>query len=374
MRTEDLRHINCFDKTNPRYKKGPRKYVCEEVYLVKLAVPQIVEKTKNAVDAKQNLAKKARLDSFNNRMERLDGIVPMPGLVSGDFCSAKTKRPKIGIRMLVKRGALWKRCLLMDIALSVQVQVFNWATSNNKLEITVPNAIASINHEQLLFDRIATAEGHRMLQFLNDTERIVLLRINPIFEDTRHGLPVKNMSSEFLGVCERQATLLNIPFERIVRKLEESTGSWVYAYMYRMTPRRVSCILAPHFHRPSDKKAMLIRDRGESFSRWGLPVSDGRQSLYFGVDYFGTDIVDVELYSASRYLSKHGLPWGGLEEITSRVMNEPGLTWYKATKGYVEKEILARQCRARENYERVLMRKTSPSGPRQWKVTVGAET
>lgn len=240
----------------------------------------------------------------------------------------------------------------MGIPLSVVV--FNWATSNNKLGISVPDAIARIDHERHLFNRIATAEGHRMLQFLDETERLVLLKVNPIFEESRHELLVKNVSGALLGLCEGLANLMNVPFERIVRKLKESSGCWVHAYIHTMKLKRLACILLPHFLRPSEKKAMLIRDRDESFSRWGLPVSDGLQSAYFEVDYFGGDIVDVELYTASRYLAKHCLPRKGLEAITSRVMTEPGMTWIEVAKAHVEKEILARRCKAREYSERAL--------------------
>lgn len=132
--------------------------------------------------------------------------------------------------------------------------------------------------------------------------------------------------------------------------------------MYRMTPRHLSCILAPHFHGPSAKRTVLVRDRDESFSRWGLPTSDhvhhsNRVWYHYSHErYFESDIVDAELHSASCYLSKWG--WSVKERlglITSRVMNEPGLTWLDGTKEYVEKSFLVMQCRPRELSERVLM-------------------
>lgn len=106
---------------------------------------------------------------------------------------------------------------------------------------------------------------------------------------------------------------------------------------------------------------MLIRDRDESFSRWGLSESDRANYIYYEVDYLGSDIVDVELYSALRYLSKHYLPKVGLDLITWQVMNQPGLTWMEATKECVKKELSERQSKAREYSERALMSREDKS-------------
>lgn len=353
LRGEDLKQINCFDKTNPSYRSGPRKYVYEEVLLLKSVVRATAERETKSKDVKENQAKKARLDCFNSRLVRLDGLVPTPGLVSGDFCSTRNKRPKIGTKLLAKRRALWNRCAGVDIPTSVQV--FIWATSNKKLDTTVPDALLCIYQERHLLDRIATVEGHRVLEFLNQTERLALLRINDTFEESRNGLPVKTMTPELLGLCEKLADRMNTPFDRVVAKLDESKDCWFYKYLHRMTLRRLSCILAPHFLGSSAKRAMLIRDRDESFSRWGLPWSDEPELIDYGVDYARNDIVDVELYSASRYLSKYGIPMTGLKVIESRVMNEPGLTWMNATKAYVEKELVARRSGWREGSERIRM-------------------
>lgn len=358
-RAEHLKHINFLDKTNAVYTKGPRSYVCEEVSALARVVKETVEREKKANDVKENQVKKARLNCFINRLASLDGAEPTPGLVSGDFCSTKTKRPVVGTRLLVKRRALWNRCAHVNI--STSVQVFNWATSNKKLDTTVSDALLCIDQERNFLDRIATVEGHRVLGFLDETERLALLRINATFEETRHGLPVKTMTPELLGVCEKLADRMDTPFERIVAKLDQSKDCWFYKYMYRMTPRRLSCILAPHFLRPSEKQAMLISDRDESFSRWGLSISDHVGYLSPTVDYFGSDSVDVELYSASRYLAKHHFHQDDLDLVTLRVMNEPGLTWVTAIKEYVEKELVTRKRRSREYSERRRMRREDKS-------------
>jgi len=351
VRAGHLKHINWTDETP--YKRAPRMYVREELGVLRHMMQKAEEKKKNATDAKKSIAKKARTACYNKRLASLDGVVPTPGLVSGDFCSTSTKRPTVGTRLLTKRRALWNRCSHLNIAATVQV--FNWATANNKLEISATGALSCIGHEQYLFDKIATTEGHRVLQFLGETERLVLLKINPTFEESRHDLPVKTMPDGLLNLCGRISCFLHTPLDRVVSKLEQSKDCWFYQYMYRMTPRRLSRILAPHFHGPSTRKAMLERERDESFSRWGLSASDNVY-LHIHRQYFRCDIVDVELYTAWCYLSKHCINTSeGMALITSRVLSEPGLTWIEATKQYADEELLAMDLRQRERSERGLM-------------------
>lgn len=159
-------------------------------------------------------------------------------------------------------------------------------------QTTVSDALSCINRERLLFDRIATAEGHRVLHFLDETEPAVLLRISPCFEESRHEIIIQNMPGELLlDLCDQLANAMDITFQMIVRKLEESEGCWFCKYMYRMTIRHLSCILEPHFLAPFETRAMLIRGRNESFSRWELSESD----------HMGC------FHSASRYPTEHDL-------------------------------------------------------------------
>ena len=361
---KDLAYIECLYKRNPHYRSGPhmRLYVREEVTVFadrnnekRRASQEKSDKAKGTNEIKRILVEKARVECYNKRLRMIHGAVPTPGLVSGDFCSTKTKTPKIGASNLTKRKALWNRCL--DERLPVAVQVFNWATSNKKLDVSVPDALEGIDRDKNLFDRVATTEGHLILGFLDETERIVLLRTNPVFEESRHGLPIANITSDTLILCEKLGDLMNIPFQRVVNKMEESRYRWFYRYMHLMTPKRLSFILEPHFLRPSKKKEMLLERMKESFLRWGLSLSDDTVR-FVHESYFQNDIVDVEYFSMSCYLSKHDVyKITGTKVITQRVMEHPEKSWIDVTKAYVEEELLARKSRNREKLERFSMRR-----------------
>ena len=359
----DISNLRCMYKINPHYRSGPkmRLYVREEVCVFadiknerKRAYNEKSDNANETKETKRIIVKKARLDCYNKRLGGIQGSVPTPGLVTGDFCSMKTKTPKVSTKILVKRRALWNRCI--NSGVPVAVRVFNWATSNKELDTTVPEALDAIDHEEFLFTRVATIEGHRILDFLGEKERVVLLRTNPVFEESIHGLPVANIPSDMMALCEKLGDLMNIPFERVVCKMEESHQCWVYRYINRITPKRLSFILRPHFLGNLKKKEMLLEHKNESFLRWGLSPDDNT-FRYVHVDYFKNDIVDVELLSAMCYMSKHDVCGISSEKIvTKRVMETPGATWIAVTKEYVEKEIFDKKMRICESSEITWMR------------------
>ena len=270
----------------------------------------------------------ARLEAYHLRMQKFGlKTLPTPGLVSGDFCSTNSKRPKVGKRMLLKRKALWNRCLLHDM--QIAVRVFRWATTNKKFEIEVEHALQQMLHEKEQFEKVGTVEGHRILSFLDPVDRYVLLKVNPVFEDSMH--QVIHIDPKLSDLCEEVAEILKISFSKVYKMIEENSHCWFYPYRYNFGSERLAEILRPHFLGVSQKKKLLLKNMEESFTRWNL----NRDDMTHYVRYWYDDIVDVELYSASCFMSKHGNRSNNdvehaIEAITSQVMHTPGLTWKEA--------------------------------------------
>jgi len=363
---DDLYRLKCLFRRNPYYRSGSQMklYVYDEVHVLasannetKRLAKEKYDELKRKSDTRRDASKKARLDSYTKRMESLRerNIIPTPGLVSGDFCMTITKNTKVGIRSLLKRRALWNRCSHAETP--VAVQVFNWATRNKKTDIDFEDAVDAIAWEKSLFDKVSVVEGNTILSFLDETDRLVLINTNGIFSETLHSLGTHKVDPELSSLCERIGNILDVPFRKVLEKLESSKHTWISRYLYIMRPDRVASILRPHLMGVSKKKEILQRDMNESFARWGLKPSDAYRKY---VPYFEGDIVDVELFSASCFMGKSALVgqediYNGLRIITFRVMNTPGAKWMETTKEYMKDIVFKSRERGRERMEKLMM-------------------
>ncbi|CAM9698969.1 unnamed protein product [Ectocarpus sp. 6 AP-2014] len=361
----DLNSVRRVYRVNPRYRNGAdmQLFVREEIAILASATTErkrhrqeIADRKRAESDAKKHTMKRMRRESLSKRMKVLRGIVPTPGLVSGDFCTLESKTPKVGARSLLARKYMWNRLSGTEIAAAVMI--FEWAVTNKRLDITVAGATEKINHERELFDRIATVEGHRVLSFLDEVDRHVLMRTNPEFRVGLFDLPVRKLSPAWVGLCDEIGQHLNIPYSRVLSKLSESKNCWISRYLFTMRPKRVASILEPHFYGPSKRGMMLKRDMEESFARWGLDASHGHGRVDCYCNYFRGDIVDVELYSASCEILKAGLPYHqGIDVITCQVMSTPGTTWMETTRRYIREQVQIRKEKAVAMREMWLMMK-----------------
>lgn len=368
-----LDEVHCLYKRNPLYRNGAdmRLFVVEEIRVLasiaadkKRRFQEQATRKKEAADAKQQLAKRSRIESLAKRTRGLGGIVPTPGLVCGDFLSVDTRTPKVGARSLLQRRDMWARLAATEIP--VAVQVFQWAVRNKKTGVEVATALDEIRHEKHLFDRVATVEGYGVLSFLDDAERLVLLRASPVFEEARYDLPVRDVPDRLCCLCEEIAKHLNLPFPTVLRKLDRSGKCWISKYLYVFAPERVASIMAPHFLGDAGRRRVLKRNMDESFSRWGLCPAENTGRADFFVHYFRGDIVDVEFYSAACYILKAGVSYypRGADAVSSRVVSTPGTTWMEAAKQYVREQLVIKQretvrmqSRTRERNERYHMQK-----------------
>lgn len=364
-----LRGIRCLSKSNPHYRSAAdmQLFVREEVdVLVAQAAARRLRLQQEAVDAKQrasdrrDLVKKARRECQVKRIGMLKGIVPNPGLVCGDFLTVHTKKPVIGVRNLLRRKDLWHR-IQATCAIPDAVRVFHWATRNDRTDATAACAQACMEHEKFLFGKVAVAEGHRVLCFLDDIERLTLCSSNALFLESAHDLRVRSMSAEFYSLCDTIARRLCLPFATVVRKLDDSVDCWIWRFIYILSPDRVATILAPHFMAPSKKCKVLKERMIESFSRWGVCPEDNTGRVDFFVGYFSGDIVDCEFYSACHYMMRAAVAFfpDVVAAVTSRFLTTPGTTWMDATKPYVEEQLAIQKeeqamfrRRAREQGER----------------------
>lgn len=329
----DLRSIHRLYMPNPHYRNGAdmQLFVREEIdVFVKIAADKKRRKKKvddrksDLAGAKQRLVKKQRIECLAKRVDSLNGVVPTTGLVSGDFCTVESKTPKVGVRSVLNRRALWNR--LSGVETPRQVMLFQWAITNKRLEVSPAILEDGVQHEKHLFDDVAVAEGNRILSFLDDVDRFVLLRLNPAFSEGLYGLPVRPLSDRLVFLCDKVAKQVHLPFGRVLTKLRESEVCWIGKYMFVMRPERVAHIMAPHLHVPTKRQRLLRRDMEESFERWGLDHADKHRQTDDACKYFGGDIVDVELYSATCAILKAQIPHQkAVAVVTSRVMSTPGV-------------------------------------------------
>lgn len=359
----DLDSVVCLYEQNPRYRNGAdmQLYVREEIDVLaarttvrRRRLQQEAARTREASQARQQLAKKSRSESLAKRLSSLGGVVPTPGLVSGDFCSVSSKTPKVGARSLLRRRALWNR--LSTTVIPVAVQIFEWAVANKKTDITPTSALEEIRHEKHLFDRVATVEGHRVLSFLDEVDRLVLLSTNPVFREGLYALPVRAISDELQLLCGNVANRVNIPFARVLQKLEEWQGRWISRYWFTMRPERVATIMQPHFLGASKRKVALKRDVEEAFSRWGISLEGNDYRVENYANCFTGDVLDVELYTASCVIAKAGVPYDR-DVLTSRVLSTPGATWLDTTITHIQEQLALKQERRAADQEMCLMNK-----------------
>lgn len=359
--------LHCLYKRNPHYSSGApmQLFVREEVDVLaamaatkKRQLQESAARAKQESDARQKRIKVSRDESLQKRMKGLHGIIPTPGLVCGDFLSTETKTPKVGVRSLLARRAIWNRA--SQAATPTAVQIFEWAVRNKKTNFTNESALGDISRERSLWDKVAANEGHRTLSYLDLTDRLVLTRANPVYCESIPSLPVRELSDELTRVCDVVAADLNLPFATVLNKLDESSNSWIWKHLLVIRPDRVAKIMEPHFLAPSKRQKMLKQHMKESFARWGLSSSGNLGRVDFFVNYFRGDIVDVEFYSASFYILEACVPYypTGAESITTRVMNSPGVTWVQAAHEYVEEQLVIREekaisdrARAQERFE-----------------------
>lgn len=364
-----LRGIRCMYKRNPHYRSAAdmQLYVREEVTVVAMQaaakqrrLQQEAIDAKQKAAAKQELVKRARHESQAKRIDRLNGIVPTPGLVCGDFLTVDTKTPVIGARNLLRRRDLWRR-LQNSCAIPEAVQIFTWAAKNNRTDISAAGAREDIEHEKYLLDKVTVVEGHRVLSFLDSTERLTLCNTNALFRESAHDLNIRSVPDEFQAVCDTIARILSLPFATVVRKLDDSVDCWIWRFLYIMSPGRLATVMAPHFLAPAKKSKALKENMRESFSRWEMRPEDNTGRVDFFIGYFRGDIVDCEFYSACYYMLKAGVPFfpDGVEAVTSRFITTPGTTWMDATKPYVEEQLALQQ----QELERVRLR-TQEKGER----------
>ena len=374
----DLNSIHCMYKRNPHYRSASdmQLFVREEIDVLatiatakKRRLKEEATRKKQESDARQQRVKRSRIESLAKRTQSLGGIVPTPGLVCGDFLSVHTKNPAVGTRSLLRRKAIWSRLATTEIP--VAVQIFEWAVRNKQTDVTPAGALEEIRHEKHLFGRVAVVEGHRVLSFLDEVDRLTLLSLNPVFQETLYALPVRNISGELSKICDTVSRRLDLPFSTVLKKIDESENCWISKYLYVINPERVASIMAPHFLGGARKQKMLKNDMDESFTRWGMCPTDSCGRVDFFVNYFRGGIVDVEFYSASCYMLKAGVAYypKGADVVTSHVMSTPGVTWMEATKKYVgeqlairHEELVRAQLRAREMQEAHRMRKEDKTG------------
>lgn len=336
---------------NPHYRNGAdmQLFVREEVeVIVKIATDsrrrkkEEADRKRHVSEARQQAVKKSRLSSLAQRMQSLNGIVPTPGLVAGDFCTVETKTPKVGARNVMSRRALWNR--LSGTGIPKKVMLFKWAVTNKRLSSSPARLAEDVLHEKHLIDRVATVEGNRVLSFLNEIDRIVLLRHVPIFSEGLYDLPVRPMSDRWVSLCDEVALNLNLPFGRVLTRLLESENCWIWKYMFVMRPERVAQIMAPHFHAPQKRQRLLTRDMEESFERWGLDPMDRHHRADDACNYFRGDVVDVELYSATCEILKAQVPYEqAAVAVTKKVMSTPGATWQQVTREYIKDQLANRR-------------------------------
>lgn len=347
----DLYTLRRLYAPNPHYRNGAdmQLFVREEVdVVVRIATDsrrrqkEEADRKRHISEARQLAAKKSRLSSLAKRMQSLGGIVPTPGLVAGDFCSVQSKTPKVGVRNVLTRRALWNR--LSGAGIPRKVMLFQWAATNKRLSSDPASLAAGVLHERHLFDRVATTEGNRILSFLDEVDRLVLLRLNPIFREGLYGLSVCSLSDRWVSLCDEVAERLKLPFSRVLQKLHDSENCWVWKYMFVMRPERVAHIFAPHFYAPQRRQRMLARDMENSFERWGLDPSDRHHRADDSCNYFRGDIVDVELYSATCAILKAKIHYKqAAGAVTKRVMSSPGATWQHVTREYIEDQLVIRR-------------------------------
>ena len=293
------------------------------------------DKLRHESEEKKDRVKKARMTSYIKRLETLGGIQPTQGLVSGDFCNTDKKTPVIGKRKLLKRRHLWNRCLHLEIP--VTTRVFNWATMNNKLEMETCDIIKHVDHEEYLFDKVASCSGNEILSFLEGADKKALININSILGEEDYSAKATKISPGKRILCEKIGNILDIPFFKVLDKLDNIGGTWIEDYIYFIKPERAAAILEPHLLPPDLKKAMLQRYMMESSQRWGLNETDmssnGRR-IY-------ADIVDVEMISAWYFMKKFDPSLSDflspIKTIMQRIRTTPGLTWKDATISYIAK-------------------------------------
>lgn len=348
----DLHSIHRLYMPNPHYRNGAdmQLFVREEVDVFVKIVADKKSRKKEEGDrksdlagAKQQLVKKQRIECLAKRVDSLHGVVPTPGLVSGDFCTVESKTPKVGVRSVLIRRALWNR--LSGVEIPRKVMLFQWAITNKRLGASPAILEDGVQHEKHLFDKVAVVEGNRILSFLDDdVDRFVLLRLNPTFSEGLYDLPVRPLSDRLISLCDNVAKQVHLPFGRVLTKLRESELCWIGKYKFVMRPERVAHIMAPHFHAPTKRQRLLRRDMEESFKRWGLDRADKHRLTDDACKYFRGDIVDVELYSATCAILKAQIPHQpAVAVVTSRVMSTPGVAWMQATKEYISDQLVIRR-------------------------------
>lgn len=353
----DLYRIRRLYAPNPHYRNGAdmQLFVREEVeVVVKIATDSRRRKTEEAdrkrhlLEARQQAVKKSRLSSLAKRMQSLNGMVPTQGLVAGDFCTVESKTPKVGVRTVLARRALWNG--LSGVGVPQKVMLFEWAVTNKRLSSGPASLAEGVLREKHFFDRVATVEGNRVLSFLDEVDRLVLLRLSPIFSEGIYDLPVRPLSDRWVSLCDEVAVRLRLPFGRVLTRLCDSENCWIHRYMFVLRPERVAQIMAPHFHAPQKRQRLLTRDMEESFGRWGLDPADRHHRADDACNYFRGDVVDVELYSATCAILKAHIHYEqAAGEVTNRVMSTPGATWQQVTREYIEEQLANRR-------ERQLMR------------------
>ena len=347
----DLSSLRRRYASNPYYRNGAdmQLFVREEVDVFVALTAEKRRRTKEeaerkrvAADRRQQNAKKARIESLAKRMQGLDGIVPTPGLVAGDFCTTESKNPKVGVRSVLARRALWNR--LSGLETPQKVRFFEWAVANKMLSLDLAGLEERVENENHLLDRVATVEGHRILSYLDEVDRLVLLRLKPVFSEQVNNLPVEKLSCAWVSLCDKVAGVVNLPFGRVLTKLRDCKSSWIGMYMFVVRPERVAHIMAPHFHAASKRNRLLKLDQEESFRRWGLSDSDKSNRADSWCEYFRGDVVDVELYSATCAILKAAIPpTVAVAAITKKVMSTPGATWMAVTKEHIQDQLVIRR-------------------------------
>lgn len=347
----DLSGLRRLYAPNPYYRNGANMqlFVREEVDVFvaitadkRREAEEEAERKRVAADRRQQIVKKMRLESHAKRMQGLGGTVPTPGLVAGDFCTVESKTPKVGVRSVLARRALWNR--LSGVEIPRKVVLFGWAVANKKLSSGLASLEEGVENEKCLFDRVATAEGNRILRFLDGVDRFVLLHLNPVFRDQVYDLTVQQISGGLISLCDKVAKMLGLPFGRVLQKLYDFENCWVRKYMFAIRPERVAHIMAPHFHATLKRNRLLKRDMDESFERWGLSYADRDSRADSLCNYFRGDVMDVELYSATCAILKAAIPHQeAVSTVTKMVMSTPGATWIAVTKQYVLDQLVIRR-------------------------------
>lgn len=343
----DLYSIRRLYAPNPHYRNGAdmQLFVREEVDVLVKNAADLRRRKKEEGDhkrvlseAKQQAVKESRLACLAKRMQAFDGLVPTPGLVAGDYCSVGSKTPRVGVRSLLTRRALWNK--LSGVQVPWKVVLFEWAVTNKRLTSDAASLVEGVQHEKHLFDKVANSEGNRILSFLDEVDRLVLMRLHPVFTGQMYGLRVRQMSGQRVYLCNEVARLLKLPFGRVLAKLHDSKNCWIGKYLFVMQPERVALILAPHFHSRTKRQRLLRRGMEECFERWGLDVMEDKHPRIDEVcRYFGGDIVDVELYTAACAILKAKVHYQqAVDAVTNRVMFTPGATWREVTEDHIKEQ------------------------------------